>query len=92
MKDKNKSWYVYIVRCIDHTLYTGITNDLQRRIAEHNLGGERGAKYTRPRRPVCLVYREELPSRSAACKREYQIKQLSIDKKRQLIKPEGENL
>ena len=85
MTDKNKPWYVYIIRCNDHTLYTGVTNDLQRRIAEHNLGGNRGAKYTRPRRPVHLAYQEELPSRSAACKREYQIKQLSVHKKQQLI-------
>ncbi len=78
-------WFVYIVRCSDYTLYTGVTTDLQRRIDEHNSGHKKGAKYTRPRRPVTLVYSEELGSRSEACRREYQIKQMAVGKKEQLI-------
>jgi len=66
-------YYVYIVRCIDDTLYTGIATDLNRRIEEHN-GSEKGAKYTRTRRPVELVYSEEYADRSSASKREYEIK------------------
>ena len=77
------SWFVYIVRCLDRTLYTGITTDLDRRLAEHNAG--LGAKYTRPRRPVVLVYSEPAISRSAAASREYQIKKLSPAGKLDLI-------
>ncbi len=77
-------WYVYIVRCQDGTLYTGITKDLKRRIAEHN-SEKGGAKYTKPRRPVRLVYSESASSRSAAAKREYQLKRMPTVKKRALI-------
>jgi len=66
-------YYVYIVECADHTLYTGIATELERRVEEHN-NSEKGAKYTRVRRPVKLVYSEEYPDRSAASKREYEIK------------------
>lgn len=66
-------YYVYMVRCADDTLYTGITTELERRIDEHN-HSERGAKYTQSRRPVELVYYESYPSRSEASKREYHIK------------------
>ncbi len=66
-------YFVYIVRCEDDTLYTGITTDLQRRLQEHN-GPDKGAKYTRVRQPVTLVYHESHPDRSAASKREYAIK------------------
>ena len=66
-------YYVYIVRCADDTLYTGIATELERRIKEHN-SSEKGAKYTRVRRPVTLVYSEEYPDRSSASKREYEIK------------------
>ena len=69
------SWWVYLLRCGDGTLYTGITDDLDRRLAAHNAG--RGAKYTRSRRPVMLVWREEQPDKSAALRREIQIKRLS---------------
>jgi len=67
------SYFVYMVRCADDTLYTGITTDLERRVAEHN-GSLKGAKYTRARRPVILVYNEEYKTRSEASKREYFIK------------------
>ena len=67
-------WYVYMLRCGDGTLYTGITDDIDRRFAAHQAG--KGAKYTRGRGPLELVYREELADKSAALKREYQIKRL----------------
>ncbi len=66
-------YYVYMVKCADNTLYTGISTELERRIEEHN-DSDKGAKYTRVRRPVRLVYSEEHPDRSAASKREYEIK------------------
>jgi len=66
-------YYLYIVECSDGTLYTGIATDLDRRIEEHN-SSDKGAKYTRARRPVTLVYSEEYPNRSEASKREYFIK------------------
>lgn len=66
-------YYVYIVICADDTLYTGIATELERRIDEHNTS-DKGAKYTRVRRPVTLVYQEEYPDRSTASKREYEIK------------------
>ena len=77
------SWWVYLLRCGDGTLYTGITDDLDRRLAAHNAG--RGAKYTRSRRPVTLVWREEQPDKSAALRREYAVKQLTRAKKLALI-------
>lgn len=79
------SWQVYIVRCADDSLYTGIARDLERRIAEHNADNGLGASYTRSRRPVTLAYREAAADRSAASKREYQIKQLSRAQKLALI-------
>lgn len=66
-------YFVYILKCADDTLYTGITTELERRIKEHN-SSDKGAKYTRMRRPVSLVYSEKYPDRSAASKREYEIK------------------
>jgi len=66
-------YFVYMVKCADNTLYTGIATELERRIEEHN-GSDKGAKYTRVRRPVRLVYSEEYPDRSSASKREYEIK------------------
>jgi putative endonuclease len=66
-------YYIYIIQCADDTLYTGITTELERRIEEHN-SSNKGAKYTRIRRPVRLVYSEEYADRSAASKREYEIK------------------
>mgnify|MGYP001546619173 FL=1 len=66
-------YFVYIVKCADDTFYTGIATELERRIEEHH-GSDKGAKYTRVRRPVSLVYSEEYPDRSSASKREYEIK------------------
>ena len=80
----DKNWHVYIVRCRDGTLYTGITRDLERRITEHN-SKKGGARYTKPRRPVRLVYSEQAESRSAAAQREYRIKKMALKKKNELI-------
>lgn len=78
-------YYVYMVKCADDTLYTGIAKDLRKRLNEHN-SSDKGAKYTRARRPVTLVYSEQYPDRSAASKREYAIKKkMNKAQKRQLI-------
>lgn len=82
MKD---AWHIYILRCADGTLYTGVTTDLARRISEHN-ESSKGAKYTRVRRPVSLIYSETFENRSAACVREAAIKKLSRDEKLNLLK------
>lgn len=79
--------YTYIVECADHTLYTGYTNNLDNRIATHNAG--KGAKYTRARLPVRLVYYEEYETKSEAMRREYQIKQMSRAEKLRLISNGG---
>jgi len=84
--DISNTWYVYIVRCADNSLYTGITVDINRRIHEHNSQVSQGAKYTRARRPVNLVYEEILSSRSMAMKRECEIKRLSRIGKEELIR------
>ena len=76
------AWTVYILRCGDNTLYTGITNDLPRRLAAHRSG--KGAKYTRGRGPLTLLYTEEQPDRSAASRREAAIKTLSRTEKEAL--------
>ncbi|WP_455755634.1 GIY-YIG nuclease family protein [Sulfurimonas sp.] len=78
------TYFVYILKCADNTLYTGIAIDTARRLIEHN-SSDKGAKYTRVRRPVELVYQEELQDRSSACKREYEIKQLKREEKLRLI-------
>ena len=70
-----------MLRCADGSLYTGITTDLDRRIAEHNGDGPAGARYTRSRRPVQLVYRESARSRSAASQREAALKRLDRARK-----------
>jgi putative endonuclease len=77
-----------MLKCADNTLYTGIATELERRIEEHN-GSDKGAKYTRVRRPVRLVYSEEYPDRSSASKREYEIKKkMSRAEKLKLIEPD----
>lgn len=78
-------WTVYILRCSDETLYTGITKDVVRRVEEHNGSGLLGARYTRARRPVRLVYLESHKTRSGAARREYKIKRLSREAKEALI-------
>jgi putative endonuclease len=76
-------YFVYIVECADQTLYTGWTTNVERRLKVHNAG--RGARYTRERGPVRLVYVEEVPSRSAALKRELAIKRLPRANKLKLV-------
>ena len=75
--------YTYILKCNDGTLYTGWTNNLEKRIKDHNEG--KGAKYTKPRRPVELVYYEAFECKEEAMKREYAIKQLSRKQKEELF-------
>jgi putative endonuclease len=78
-------WYVYMVRCADDSLYTGIATDVERRVGEHNAGGALGARYTRGRRPVRLVYQEAVVSRAAAASREYALKRLCKADKEALV-------
>ena len=77
-------WTLYILRCADDTLYTGITTDMQRRIDEHNFS-EKGAKYTRTRRPVRCVYTSQFTDRSMASKEECRIKKLTRKQKEELV-------
>lgn len=85
LSKSQSSWSVYILKCNDDTLYTGITIDLDRRIDEHN-NSTKGAKYTRIRRPVKLIYSEIKEDKSSASKREYEIKKLSREQKLELVK------
>ena len=80
-------WYLYILKCGDGTLYTGITPDVEKRLEVHRSG--KGAKYTRGRGPLELCYTEICGSHSEALRREHQIKQLSRDEKRKLIEKTG---
>jgi len=81
-----KHWYVYMLRCADDSLYTGITTDIERRLGEHNNTSKSvGAKYTRSRRPVKLVYHEQLLTRAEATSRELEIKSLNRCDKLKLI-------
>ena len=82
-KLENDQYYVYILKCSDNTLYTGITNDLEHRISMHNSG--KGAKYTKARRPVVLQFSEIVEDKSMALKREIEIKKLSRKEKQNLI-------
>ena len=81
---KKNKYFFYMVRCADGSLYSGITTELERRVTEHN-SSIKGAKYTRIKRPVTLVYSERFPTRSEAQKREYQVKSYSKKQKEQLI-------
>ncbi|VAX11916.1 COG2827: putative endonuclease containing a URI domain [hydrothermal vent metagenome] len=85
MQNSPDKWYVYMLCCSDNSYYTGITKDLSRRLHQHN-AGQRGAKYTRSRRPVRLVYQEQQQDHSAALKREMEIKRLQPQAKRALAK------
>lgn len=79
--------YTYIVECSDGSYYTGWTNNLEKRILDHNTGC--GAKYTKARRPVSLVYYEAFDTKEEAMRREYQVKRLSRHQKEQLIRGGG---
>lgn len=81
--------YTYLLECADKTLYCGWTNDLEKRVKAHNSG--HGARYTRPRRPVTLIYFEEFETKSEAMRREAAIKKLSRKEKAELIKEKGTN-
>jgi len=81
---KSSAWFVYILRCADNSLYTGITTDLKRRLVEHN-AKKSVTKYTRARQPVAMVYNESVYSRSTAGQREAQIKSLTKIQKEKLI-------
>ena len=78
------NWYLYILLCKDDTLYTGITTDVENRLEAHRSG--KGAKYTRGRAPLELVYRESCCSHSDALKREHQVKMLTREEKQNLIR------
>jgi putative endonuclease len=78
--------YTYILKCKDGTYYTGWTNNLEKRIKDHNDGN--GAKYTKPRRPVILVYHEVFATKEEAMRREYAIKRMTRKEKEQLIQNE----
>jgi putative endonuclease len=77
-------WFVYVLRCADGTLYTGVTTDVSRRVREHN-AAKGGARYTRARQPVSLIHHEECETRSAALIREASIKKLSRAEKLRLV-------
>ena len=79
------AWWVYMLRCRDGSLYTGVTTDVARRFAQHRAG--MGAKYTRSHPPEAVVYREELPDKSAALRRELAIKRLARAEKLRLLSP-----
>lgn len=79
----DKKWFLYILRCADDTLYTGITDDIPRRMAQHNAG--KGAKYTRGRGPVELLYQEEFMNRGEASRREYQVHRMTRREKLELV-------
>ncbi len=81
--ERDSGWFVYIVECSDNTLYTGVATDIEARLAEHNAG--RGAKYTRARLPVALVYSEKAKDRSTALRREHVIKRMPTLDKRSLV-------
>src|SRR5258708_37633974 len=83
-------WFVYIVRCTDNTLYTGIAKDVGRRVKEHNSNDRLGASYTRARRPVALGHSEAMKTRSAAARREYEIKQMSRQGKEKRLRQSKE--
>ena len=78
-------WFVYIIECLDGTYYTGSTNDIEKRFKSHIDG--RGAKYTKSHKPLKLIYQEEFKAKSAAMKREWEIKKLSKNQKIILITP-----
>jgi predicted GIY-YIG superfamily endonuclease len=84
---KDSLWFVYLLRCVDGSLYTGITNDLSRRCSQHSAGT--ASRYTRSRRPVALVYHEPQDSRSVALRRELAIKRLTRLQKESLVRKAG---
>jgi putative endonuclease len=86
----NGPWHVYVLRCGDGSLYTGVARDLQRRLQQHNGELAGGSRYTRGRRPVELLWSDTAPDRSAAQRRETSIKKLSRDEKLRLLQSSAE--
>ena len=82
----NKTWVVYLLKCANNSLYCGITNDVARRLRQHNGEIQGGAKYTRANSPCELVYQEKSEDRASASKREYEIKKMDKNTKLLLIK------
>ncbi|HXP52463.1 MAG TPA: GIY-YIG nuclease family protein [Bacteroidia bacterium] len=85
-----ETWYTYILECSDGALYVGTTNNIAERVLKHNTG--KGAKYTRGRGPVTLLYSHSFESRSEACKREYELKKHSRTEKLDIIKSKDNEL
>ena len=83
--NKNMDWYLYMIRCEDKSLYTGITTDVDRRLSEHRANGDDGAKYLRGRGSLTLVFQKKLGSRSLALVVENKVKKLPKAKKEQMI-------
>jgi putative endonuclease len=86
-----KPWYLYVVQCSDGTLYTGVSTDIDRRVREHN-GSKRGAKYTKTRRPVRLVWSKEFNNRSEAQSAEYNFKKLFHKQKWEIINEDSHRI
>ena len=86
-----KPWYLYVVQCSDGTLYTGVSTDIDRRVREHN-GSKRGAKYTKTRRPVRLVWSKEFNNRSEAQSAEYNFKKLFHKQKWEIINEDSNRI
>lgn len=84
IKTRENPWFVYILRCADGTLYTGIAKDVEKRLAQHESG--RGSKYLRGRLPLKVAYREKLPDRGGALQREAAIKKLPREEKQKLTR------
>jgi len=85
MIDKSSIWSVYMIRCGDRSLYTGVTNDVAKRFAVHQSGGSQAAKYTRTRHPLKLVFVAEIGNKSAAYSAEYYLKKLTKRQKESLV-------
>jgi putative endonuclease len=83
------NWYLYLIRCRDNTLYTGISTDVDRRFAQHQSEGSAGSRYLKGRGPLSLVFKEKLGSRSLALKVEYRVKRMSKARKEKLVKVRG---
>ena len=82
-------WYLYLIRCRDNTLYTGISTDVDRRFAQHQGAGNMGSKYLKGRGPLSLVFQENLGSKSLALKEEARVKRMSKAKKEELVRVNG---
>ena len=85
MNDRSSIWSIYMIRCGDRSLYTGVTNDVARRFAVHQSGSSQAAKYTRTRHPLKLVFTAEIGTKSAAYSAEYHVKKLHKKTKESLV-------